>query len=72
MLEQDLSAYRCPQQFIQFKLGLRKAASLQQSISFTINRQQSIDDIQRFLQKYCYCYTLDKQKGVLLVEPLRV
>jgi hypothetical protein len=72
MLEQDLSAYRCPQQFIQFKLGLRKAASLQQSILFSINSQQDIDDIQRFLQKYCYCYTLDKQHGVLLVEPLRV
>lgn len=72
MLEHDLSAYRCPQQFIQFKLGLRKAASLQQSITFTINRQQGMDDIQRFLQKYCYCYTLNKEDGVLIVEPLRV
>ncbi|ASM53569.1 MULTISPECIES: hypothetical protein [Pseudoalteromonas] len=72
MLEQNLSAYKCPQQFIQFKLGLRKAVSLQQSITFSFNNAENINDIERFLQKHAYCYTLNKRQGMLLVEPLRV
>ncbi|WP_372763126.1 hypothetical protein [Pseudoalteromonas sp.] len=72
MLEQNLSAYKCPQQFIQFKLGLRKAISAQQTITFIIAHQQDINDIERFLQKHGYCYNYNKQQGVLLVEPFRV
>ncbi|AUL72432.1 hypothetical protein ATS72_001980 [Pseudoalteromonas sp. 13-15] len=72
MLHQDLRIYRCPQQFIQFKLGLREALSKQQAITFTIASDESVDDIERFLKKYAYSYNLDKQQGLLLVEPLRV
>lgn len=72
MLHQDLRSYRCPQQFIQFKLGLREALSKQQAITFTIASDESVDDIERFLKKYAYSYNLDKQHGLLLVEPLRV
>jgi len=72
MLHQDLRIYRCPQQFIQFKLGLREALSKQQAITFTIASDESVDDIERFLKKYAYSYSLDKQQGLLLVEPLRV
>ncbi|ALQ08606.1 MULTISPECIES: hypothetical protein [Pseudoalteromonas] len=72
MLQQDLRIYRCPQQFIQFKLGLRKASSLQQSITFSLNNDENVDDIERFLKKYAYSYNLNKQQGLLLVEPLRV
>ena len=72
MLHQDLRIYRCPQQFIQFKLGLREALSKQQAITFTIASDESVDDIKRFLKKYAYSYNLDKQQGLLLVEPLRV
>jgi TusA-related sulfurtransferase len=53
MLELDLRAYKCPQQFIQFKLGLREAISLNQTITFNISREQNTDDIERYLQKKC-------------------
>lgn len=72
MLHQDLRSYRCPRQFIQFKLGLREALSKHQAITFTIASDESVDDIERFLKKYAYSYNLDKQQGLLLVEPLRV
>lgn len=72
MLHQDLRSYRCPQQFIQFKLGLREALSKQQAITFSVNSDESMDDIERYLKKYAYSYNLDKQQGLLLVEPLRV
>lgn len=51
MLELDLRAYKCPQQFIQFKLGLREAISLNQTITFNISSEQNTDDIERYLQK---------------------
>lgn len=72
MLHQDLRAYRCPQQFIQFKLGLRKALSSQQTITFKINSDDSLDDIERFLHKNAYNYNVNKQQGLLLVEPFCV
>jgi hypothetical protein len=72
MLEQDLRSYRCPQQFIKFKLGLRRAVLLQQSITFNLNRDEAAGDIERFLKKYSYSYNLNIQLGLLLVEPLRV
>jgi TusA-related sulfurtransferase len=72
MLEHDLRDYRCPQQFIQFKLGLRKAATLNKRISFYINTTDTMTDIERFLKKQCYYYKFDKQRGLLTVEPLRV
>jgi hypothetical protein len=72
MLKQDLRIYKCPQQFIQFKLGLRKALSLQQSITFSLNMGEAANDIERFLQKNDYNYNLNKQQGLLLVELLRV
>jgi len=72
MLELDLRAYKCPQQFIQFKLGLREAISLNQAITFNISSEQNTDDIERYLQKKMYYYKLNKQQGLLLVEPLRV
>lgn len=72
MLELDLRAYKCPQQFIQFKLGLREAISLNQAITFNISSKQNTDDIERYLQKKMYYYKLNKQQALLLVEPLRV
>jgi len=72
MLHQDLRSYRCPQQFIQFKLGLREALSTRQAITFSVNSDESTGDIERYLKKYAYSYNLDKQQGLLLVEPLRV
>ncbi|NWL16665.1 hypothetical protein FHG08_13305 [Pseudoalteromonas sp. Scap03] len=72
MLELDLRAYKCPQQFIQFKLGLREAISLNQTITFNISSEQNTDDIERYLQKKMYYYKLNKQQALLLVEPLRV
>ncbi|MCK8129985.1 hypothetical protein AWH60_00275 [Pseudoalteromonas haloplanktis] len=72
MLELDLRAYKCPQQFIQFKLGLREAISLNQAITFNISSEQNTDDIERYLQKKMYYYKLNKQQALLLVEPLRV
>ena len=58
--------------FIQFKLGLRDAISLKQAITFNISQEQNTDDIERYLQKKAYYYKLNKQQGLLLVEPLRV
>ncbi|TMP70286.1 hypothetical protein CWB76_11710 [Pseudoalteromonas sp. S1609] len=72
MLELDLRAYKCPQQFIQFKLGLREAISLNQAITFNISSELNTDDIERYLQKKMYYYKLNKQQALLLVEPLRV
>ncbi len=72
MLELDLRAYKCPQQFIQFKLGLREAISLNQTITFNISSELNTDDIERYLQKKMYYYKLNKQQALLLVEPLRV
>ena len=72
MLELDLRAYKCPQQFIQFKLGLREAISLNQAITFNISSEQNTDDIERYLQKKMYYYKLNKQQALLLVEPLLV
>ena len=51
MLHQDLRSYRCPQQFIQFKLGLREALSTRQAITFSVNSDESMDDIERYLKK---------------------
>jgi hypothetical protein len=72
MLKENLRIYKCPQQFIQFKLGLRKASSLKQSIIFSLNNNEDINDIERFLKKNSYRYNLNKQHGLLLVEPLHV
>lgn len=72
MLELNLRTYKCPQQFIQFKLGLRDAISSKQTIIFIISSEQNTDDIERYLQKKAYYYKLNKQQGLLLVEPLRV
>ena len=72
MLEQDLREFKCPQQFIQFKLGLKQANLNQQSIKSTLTLAQSTSDIERFLQKYNYHYQLQKQLGLLMVEPRRV
>lgn len=72
MLELNLRTYKCPQQFIQFKLGLRDAISLKQAITFNISQEQNTDDIERYLQKKAYYYKLNKQQGLLLVEPFSV
>ncbi|MGB1291736.1 MAG: hypothetical protein ACPG5Z_06360 [Pseudoalteromonas sp.] len=72
MLEQDLRVYKCPQQFIRFKLGLKQANFNQQPIKFTLTLEQSTSDIERFLQKHNYHYQLQKQLGLLMVEPHRV
>jgi len=72
MLEQDLREFKCPQQFIQFKLGLKQANLNQQSIKFILMLAQSTSDIERFLQKHNYHYQLQKQLGLLMVEPHRV
>ncbi|KPH63243.1 hypothetical protein AMS58_13045 [Pseudoalteromonas porphyrae] len=69
MLKQDLRVFKCPQQFIQFKLGLRQALLAQQTIEFRILEQQPIQDIERFLQKNNYQYKLEQQHGLLIVEP---
>lgn len=72
MLERDLTKFKCPQQFVQFKLALKSAQSLKQCISFSINKGESVNDIERFLQKNAYRYNFNKQRGLLLVEPLHV
>ena len=41
MLTVDLRDYKCPQQFIQFKLGLNKAVSAQQAVTFTFNAAEA-------------------------------
>jgi len=63
----NLRGYKCPQQFVQFKLGLRRAKSLQQNVTFSFNVNEGINDIERFLTKNAYCYYVDKQNEVLLV-----
>ena len=72
MLEQDLRGFKCPQQFIQFKLALRQALATAQPIKFTLLAHQSTRDIERFLQKNHYCYKLEQQHGLLIVELNRV
>ncbi|MCQ8877136.1 sulfurtransferase TusA family protein [Pseudoalteromonas shioyasakiensis] len=72
MLEHDLRTFICPQQFIQFKLGLKQANCNKQSIKFILSLEQSTSDIERFLQKHHYQYKLEQQQGLLFVEPLRV
>ncbi|MEL0642305.1 hypothetical protein V6260_17030 [Pseudoalteromonas aliena] len=72
MLERDLKEFKCPQQFVQFKLALRSAQSSKQHIIFSVNKGESTNDIERFLQKHAYSYNFDKQRGLLLVEPLHV
>ena len=72
MLTVDLRGYKCPQQFIQFKLGLNKAISVKQPVTFTFNAAEATDDMQRFLEKHHYHFKLDLEFGVLTVEPIRV
>ncbi|MFY8327261.1 hypothetical protein [Pseudoalteromonas sp. ZZD1] len=72
MLEHDLRTYNCPQQFIQFKLGLKQANCNKQPIKFIFSLEQTTSDIERFLQKHHYHYKLEPQLGLLFVEPLRV
>ncbi|CAM4399258.1 sulfurtransferase TusA family protein [Pseudoalteromonas ostreae] len=67
MLEQDLRGFKCPQQFIQFKLALRQAATAK-TIKFTLLVDQSTQDMERFLQKNHYQYKLEQQRGLLIVE----
>jgi hypothetical protein len=64
MLERDLKKFKCPQ--------LKSAESSKQCIIFSINKGESANDIERFLQKNAYRYNFDKQRGLLLVEPLHV
>ena len=72
MLDQDLRGFKCPQQFIQFKLALRQALAAAQSIRFTLLADQSTKDMERFLQKNHYQYKLEQQRGLLIVELNRV
>ena len=72
MVERDLKEFKCPQQFVQFKLALRSAQSSKHRITFSLNKGESANDIERFLQKNAYSYNFDKQRGLLLVEPLHV
>ena len=72
MLERDLKPFKCPQQFVQFKLALKNAQSSKQHIRFSVNKDESAHDIERFLQKNAYRYNYDRQQGLLLVEPLHV
>ncbi|AXV64855.1 hypothetical protein D0907_05920 [Pseudoalteromonas lipolytica] len=72
MLMCDLRPFKCPQQFIQFKLGLNKAVSANQSVTFTFNAAESSEDMQRFLEKHHYHFKIDLKLGVLIVEPIRV
>ncbi len=72
MLMIDLRDYKCPQQFIQFKLGLNKAVSVNQPITFTFNTASATDDMQQFLEKYHYDFKIDLELGVLTVEPVCV
>ena len=72
MLECDLKKFKCPQQFVQFKLALRNAQSSNKAITFSINNDESANDITRFLSKNAYTYKFDQHLGLLLVEPLHV
>lgn len=72
ILEQDLREFKCPQQFIQFKLALQRALVAQQTIIFTLNAHQPTQDMERFLQKNYFPYKLEQQRGLLTVELNRV
>ncbi|WP_338365623.1 hypothetical protein [uncultured Pseudoalteromonas sp.] len=72
MLECNLKQFKCPQQFVQFKLALRNAQALNQAITFSINNDESAADITRFLTKNAFTYEFDKYLGLLHVEPLHV
>ncbi|MBQ4833299.1 hypothetical protein J8L70_08610 [Pseudoalteromonas sp. MMG010] len=72
MLTLDLRHYQCPQQFVQFKLGLKKSHFEQSKIKFLIDLEQPITDIELFLKKNNYRYQFDKQSSLLIVEPLGV
>lgn len=72
VLEYNLQQYKCPQLFIQFKLGLREALTSQQGIVFQLPTDQSTHDIERYLKKYYFQYQLKQQHHLLTVEPKRV
>ena len=72
MLEQDLRGFKCPQQFIQFKLTLRQALATAQPIKFTLLVDQPTQDMERLKLKNHYPYKLDQQRGLLIVELNRV
>lgn len=72
MLEYNLQQYKCPQLFIQFKLGLREALSNQQGVFFQLPVNQSTHDIERYLKKYHFQYQLEQQHHLLTVESKRV
>lgn len=69
MLKYDLQQYKCPQLFIQFKLGLREALSNQQKIMFQLPTNESTQDIERYLNKYHFQYQLEQSHYLLTVEP---
>ncbi len=72
MLRYDLQQYKCPQLFIQFKLGLREALSNHQRVAFQLPVNEPIQDIERYLNKYHFQYQLKQSHYLLTVEAKRV
>lgn len=72
MLRCDLRQFKCPQQFVQFKLGLKKAQLAKQTVIFAFDVAHSNHDMLRFLDKHHYQYRLDLNLGELTVEPVCV
>ncbi len=56
MLTIDLRPFICPQQFVQFKLGLNRAAARQENICFLLPLGDKAKDIKTYLIKRRYDY----------------
>lgn len=49
MIEVDLSQFKCPQFFVQFRWQLKQAQQKNSAVCFTYNKNQDISDILAYL-----------------------
>lgn len=56
-LKIDLTEYRCPQLFVQFKFQLKHAEKKRQPVCFIYEKKQLIEDILAFLDNKQFVYT---------------
>ncbi|OHU86593.1 hypothetical protein BET10_18875 [Pseudoalteromonas amylolytica] len=56
LVKVDLSAYQCPQLFVQFKWHLRQAQQTDSIVQFYYHQEQDINDIVRYLKQHQYLY----------------
>ena len=71
MVEVDLRSLRCPQQFVQFKLALKRAQGDHSRLLLLLNTNtQEFTDIERYLKKQGLSYALQRQPSFyrLIVE----